>query len=284
MKTYHEMTESVLQKADKEILKKERRRRNGVCIAASGLCLALLLTVLGMGVEQPPVVSPTLPVDQPGLSVDATDAPQPTEKAKVKITYLSNIEGQTTQETVSSGVSFPLNAMIRVRDVRGLSEEAVNTALQEEQTIVDEFRMPGEGGYGRWVNESVIISIVRNGSITLDFSDCSPVKPVKDVKIETTRTGNVRIGGRLSAMPPEGTTAVPYWPYMLEAYLGWQISSELAQSIREDPTIPLESIRDTVTVTIYYENGATETLIFDITVNEEGQIFVTQRGIPTEVA
>ena len=76
----------------------------------------------------------------------------------------------------------------------------------------------------------------------------------------------------------------PYWPYMLEAYLDWGISSELAQSIREDPTIPLESIRDTITVTIYYENGATETLIFDITVNEEGQIFVTQRGIPTEVA
>ena len=40
MKTYHEMTESVLQKAGAEILKKERRRRNLVCVTASGLCLA----------------------------------------------------------------------------------------------------------------------------------------------------------------------------------------------------------------------------------------------------
>ena len=75
MKTYREMTESVLEKAGTEILKKERRRRNGVCIAASGLCLALLLTVLGMGMEQPPAGVPTLPADQPGLSADATEVP-----------------------------------------------------------------------------------------------------------------------------------------------------------------------------------------------------------------
>ncbi len=52
MKSYREMTESVLEKAGTEIKEKERRRRNGLLITASSLCFALLLTVLGMGMER----------------------------------------------------------------------------------------------------------------------------------------------------------------------------------------------------------------------------------------
>ena len=280
MKTYHEMTESVLEKAGTEILKKQRRCRNGVCIAASGLCLALLLTVLGMGLEQPPEISPTLPVDQPGLSVDATDAPQPTEQqAKVKITYLSNIVGQTTQETVSPNVSMPLNGMIRIRDTRGLTEEEVDEARQEENAIANEFCLGGRGSVIRWGYTGAITTIVSNGGITLDFSDCSAVE---NLEVETTEVGSVNRGASLSG--PNPVKGEIYWPSVREAYFDWSISSEFAFALHKDPTIPLESIRDTITIKIDYANGTKETLIFDITVNEEGYIFVTQRGIPTLAA
>ena len=66
--------------------------------------------------------------------------------------------------------------------------------------------------------------------------------------------------------------------------MNWSVSDRFAHEFEKNSKYRLETIRDTITVTIYYENGATETLIFDITVNEEGQLFVTQRGIPTEAA
>ncbi|MBQ2785074.1 MAG: hypothetical protein IJF02_01015 [Oscillospiraceae bacterium] len=279
MKTYREMTESVLEKAGAEIVKKERRRRNGVFIAASGLCFALLVTVLGMGIEQSPTVVTTLPGEQPGLSADATDTPQPTQQAKVKITCLTNIEGQTTQKNVSPDVSIPLNGMIRIRDTRALTKEEHEKVYAEEMAIADEFSLGGKGSVIRWGYPGAITTIISNGGITLDFSDCSTVK---NVDIETTGVGSVSKGARLFGPNPEKGTI--YWPNVRKADFRWSISSELAFELHKDPTIPLESIRDTITIKIDYTNGTTETLIFDITVNEEGNIFVTQRGIPnTEV-
>ena len=271
MKSYREMTESVLEKAGTEIKKKERRRRNGLLITASSLCFALLLTVLGMGMER----SMTM---QPGLSADVTDALQPTQQAKVKITYLTDVEDQTTQESVSPDVSVPLGAMIRIRDIRGLSEEEVDNARQEEMSIAKEFGITGKSSYTKWEYPGHITTIVSNGGITLDFSDCATVE---NVAVETTEVGLVTKSAHLYGPNQEDTI---YWPNVREADFRWSISSEFAFALDEDPTIPLESIRDVITIKIDYTDGTEETLVFDITVNEEGYIFVTQRGVPNTAA
>ena len=265
------MTESVLEKAGTEIKKKERRRRNGLLITASSLCFALLLTVLGMGMER----SMTM---QPGLSADVTDALQPTQQAKVKITYLTDVEDQTTQESVSPDVSVPLGAMIRIRDIRGLSEEEVDNARQEEMSIAKEFGITGKSSYTKWEYPGHITTIVSNGGITLDFSDCATVE---NVAVETTEVGLVTKSAHLYGPNQEDTI---YWPNVREADFRWSISSEFAFALDEDPTIPLESIRDVITIKIDYTDGTEETLVFDITVNEEGYIFVTQRGVPNTAA
>ena len=276
MKTYHEMTESVLEKAGTEIVKKERRRRNGVFIAASGLCFALVLTVLGMGMEQPPAVLPTLSGEQPELSADATDVPQPTQRAEVKITYLTNIEGQTTQKALSPDVSVPLNGMVCIRDVRGLSEEEIDKVKREMSDLFNGFILNKKSSITTWGGSECIVSTAVNGAITLDFTGC-PL--VKKVDYRTTGVGGIGVWATLSEKRPAGTKGI-YWPYVLEADFRWSVNGGFVDKIEEDPTIPLESIRDTVTITVYYDNETTETFIFDITVNEEGYIFVTQRGIP----
>ena len=279
MKSYREMTESVLEKVGTVIKEKERRRRNGVLITASSLCFALLLTVLGMGMKQPTGVVPMLPGEQPGLSADVTDAPQPTQQAKVKITYLTRTEGQTTQKPMSPDISMPLSAMIRVRDIRGLSEEQVEKARQEEMSIAKEYGLTGKSSYTKWEYPGAITTIVSNDGITLDFSDCATVM---SVDVETTGVGAVSRSAHLYGPNPEKDTT--FWPNVREADFRWSISSEFAFELDEDPTIPLESIRDVITIKIDYTNGTAETLIFDITVNEEGYIFVTQRGVPNTAA
>ena len=303
MKTYHEMTESVLQKAGAEILKKERRRRNLVCITASGLCLALLLTVLGMGMEQTPVVSPTQP-KQPALSVDAakdtqptdvTEVPKPTDpidetqpiqQGNTKVFLLTSTDGQETFEPVSADVSFPLYSNIKIRDVRGLTDAELEKALEEEDAMLNGSKFihyiggDKDGFVTTMGSRNAIWTVTHKGKLTLDFSDCPRLL---NVDIQTTEVGNVGLSRRLTEDYPEVINQ-NHWPYTLKASLNWSVSDRYAHEFEKNSEYHLETLRDTITVTIYYENGATETLIFDITVNEEGQIFVTQRGIPTEAA
>ena len=50
-----------------------------------------------------------------------------------------------------------------------------------------------------------------------------------------------------------------------------------------NPETPLSTLRDTFTVTINYKNGTKEIVIIDVTVDDNGQIYMTQRGDNTGV-
>ena len=292
MKNYREMTESVLQKAGAEILKKERRRRNGVCIAASGLCLALLLTVLAMGMEQVPVVLPTQTDERPGFAADANKQTEATvdinqtiqwveTQAKAKITYLTNVDGGDMQKMLTPGVLLPLDAKIRVRDIRGLSGAETRKVMEEEEVIAAGVLSHGDGYAAVWDYQQMIFSITSRGSISLEFDDSTTVL---GIDVLTTEVGSVIMSSSEDGSRPEGTPEGIYWPNVREVYLDWKPSHEAILALDEDPTIPLSFFNDAITATVHYADETTDTYVFDITVNEEGQIFVTQRGIPTEAA
>ena len=281
MKSYREMTESVLEKAGTVIKKRERRRRNGVLITASSLCFALLLTVLGMGMEQPTGVVPTLPGEQPGLSADVTDATQPMQQAKVKITYLTSTKGQTTQKPMSPNLTMPLSAMIRVRDIRGLSREEADKILEEEKAFANDVLSFGNAYVTLHDYQDAIISYSSRGTITLKFDDSTTIL---DMDFETTGVGSVVLCSTNPRPNPDGVPEGFYWPSVRELDMDWNISQKTVNTIKENPAFPLESIRDTLTATFYYADATTETYIFDITVDAEGQVFVTQREVSTSAA
>lgn len=281
MKSYREMTESVLEKAGTVIKKRERRRRNGVLITASSLCFALLLTVLGMGMEQPTGVVPMLPGEQPGLSADVTEAPQQSQKAETKITYLSSSSSQTTQKPMSPDISMPLSAMIRVRDIRGLSREEADKILEEEKAFADDVLSFGNAYVTMGDYQNAIISYTSRGTITLEFDDTTTIL---GMDFETTGVGSVVLCSINPRQNPDGVPDGFYWPSVRELDMDWNISQKTVDAINEDPTFPLESIRDTLTATFHYADATTETYIFDITVDAEGQVFVTQREVSTSAA
>ena len=280
MKSYREMTESVLEKADTEMKKKERRCRNGVFITASGLCFALLLTVLGMGMK-PAGIVPTLPSEQSGLSSNVTDAPQPMQQAKVKITCLSSTEGQTVQKPMSPNISLPLSAMIRVRDIRGLSREEAAKVLEEEKAFADDVLSFGNAYVTMGDYQNAIISYTSRGTITLEFDDSTTIL---DMDFETTGVGSVVLCSTNSRPNPDGVPEGFYWPSVRALDMDWKLSQKTFDAIEEDPTFPLDSIQDTLTATFHYADATTETYIFDFTVDGEGQVFVTQREVSTTAA
>lgn len=281
MKSYREMAESVLEKAGTEIKRRERTRRNVVFIAASSLCFALLLTVLGMGMEQPTGVVPMLPDEQPGLSVNVTEAPQQSQKAETKITYLSSSSSQTTQKPMSPNLTMPLSAMIRVRDIRGLNGEEIVKVLDEEKAFADDVLSFGNAYVTMGDYQNAIISFSSRGTITLKFDDSTTIL---DMDFETTGVGSVVLCSTNPRPNPDGVPEGFYWPSVRELDMDWNISQKTVDAINEDPTLPLETIRDTLTATFYYADDTTETYIFDITVDAEGQVFVTQREVSTSAA
>ena len=127
----------------------------------------------------------------------------------------------------------------------------------------------------------MIISFTSRGSITLEFDDSTTVL---GIDVVTTEVGSVVMSVGSNEKRPDGVPEGIYWPNVRIAYLDWKLSHKSILALDEDPTIPLESFRDTITATVHYADETVEIYIFDIAVNEEGQIFVTQRGIPTTAA
>jgi hypothetical protein len=63
-------------------------------------------------------------------------------------------------------------------------------------------------------------------------------------------------------------------------YVDWYLNHEV---LIEDPDMPLSSIRDSLEVTITYEDSTTERIVIDITIDDEGQVYATLVEAPTAV-
>ena len=61
------------------------------------------------------------------------------------------------------------------------------------------------------------------------------------------------------------------------------MSLETQATYVTDPSTPLSNLSDTVTITIHYKNGTKEIVMIDITVDDNGQVYMTQRGNNTGV-
>jgi hypothetical protein len=56
------------------------------------------------------------------------------------------------------------------------------------------------------------------------------------------------------------------------------MTEETRKIFEENPETPLSTIRETITITIHYKNGTKEIVVIDVTVDDNGQIYMTQRG------
>ena len=129
MKTYDEMTSSVLQRATAGIAERNRRRKTILAIAASGLCLALVLVAVGAFWKAPAGTdntNPTISMKNPTTAPTQPEATAPTEKDIIVHTgnvYFLSATGDTPIMTpVQANMTLPVDNIIRIRNLRGLSE------------------------------------------------------------------------------------------------------------------------------------------------------------------
>lgn len=180
---------------------------------------------------------------------------------------LRNENGQEVREALKAGVTMPVAWMVRVRDVRGLSEAERTKALLEERAFIAALK-ENNPAWGSFVSENktdrTIITEACNGFLSLDLKD---FYQVSDWDVETTGTGRV---GR--------THFISNCDMPSSIFLDWRLSYQTVQMLDKEPDTPLSTIRDTITVTIDYKDGSQEILTFYITLDDEGHVFVTQKG------
>lgn len=271
MKSYDEMAQSVLIRAEKERMIQKRRNRNIVLsVIACACCLACAILVgirLNTPEPQDPMLNDVTASTAPEPSATETD---PIPKESHEITLLSRAEDGTYVQMLND-VVLPYYMQLRIKDVRGLTEEEEETLKREEKAIANAMiKRPVEyTSISQYCVAGILSTRLAIGWIKVTIEDF--VK-VEDIILTTTGVG-VADRDRISNYNPEDNTD----PGMLG--VSWRPSFELHEKLAENPDMKVSDIRDTITITIKFKDGTVATAVVDLTFDDEGMAYIVQRGI-----
>lgn len=294
MKDYKEMTESVLRQANARAAQRTRQRRMATGLIAATLCFAILIAVVGFGVGRNPAgtTQPTISMDNP--TTVPTTQPETTEPVQpdssepavppteMKVYYLSSTSTQVSQQFLMEGVAIPIGGEIRVRRFGGLTEEERAQAIQEEKAINEAYRVENHTDYSGvhvsvYTGHDAMVSCLVKGAISLEFADKDHVS---SVELESNWENGVAGGSMCYTKETsygEGDNQITFPVGSMRYLVFWHIPTELEQKLLNDPYMSFSDISDTITITVNYSNGARQTLVIDVTVDDAGQIYMTQR-------
>ena len=251
MKSYEEMTNAVLFRAKEEKAAQKHRRRKALA-AAFCVCFTGLAVFAGVVAARQPDMEENRKTRISLFSVTAYAAEQPLQMMK--------------------GGTVPYNAVLRIRDIAGLSVSEVQELQNTDKEYADRMAKHNPEKQGElnwsvtsWRTDKTLVSTIYAGSFYLTVDDYAQVR---DVSVTTTGIGDASIN------------SVDYYEESLSDGVGitWFLSDEGVDMIEKDPELKLSELTDTVTVTVEFNDGTKEIAIIDITVDEEGQIYGTFQG------
>lgn len=258
MKTYKEMTESVVMKAKAE----QKRRSRTVGIIASAAVVVCFICTVAVALQ--------------GQMTDGTAKAGTLRESRLVLMCAAAEFEQ--EEALVEGVITPLKYLVRVRDIRGVVLEAERAEIDREEAAINKELLSaqsgaqGEKGSTRWGSKNTIVSLVQNEFLYIMVAD---YEQVLDMSVKTTDAGCA--------------TVVPY-PYERTdengavtkvdtgIHINWSLSDATINRIDADPDMKLSEISDTVTVTVNFKDGTTETVKIELTADDEGHIHVTHKG------
>ena len=284
MKTYEEMTRSVMEKA--QIRRSAQRRRNGMLgFTAIGVCCVMLSLALLDTPDDPQNLHVTLQ-QLPSGTATATPSEEKEGVARVLPRHLLLCAGaeNDTPKVMEENIKVPYNAELRVRDVAGMTAEERKAVIEEEDAYIH--RLLGENadesGWSRYCRDNVIITMIQQGSISIAFDD---IETVANARISVTQNGYIfypRISGlKYTQWDETGLTvevngdALRKGLAMLEKdnfEMYWQFATGVADQIDADPNMDLSQLSDRITVEIAYTDGRVEVSTICVEVDSTGKV------------
>ena len=283
---------------------KGNRKKMFIRVACAA-CAVLVLTVAGLlwwaptGVTDPtqPTISMENPTTPPTTQPEATEPAQPetTEPKQEEIVvntgnvfFLTATENNLELAPMQVNVTLPLDREIRIIDLSNLSDQEKYFATMEADDYKHEFRkkyskLLGEFNGQEYRSKKLIIQELSGGVASLIIRNNSEIE-----SIERETTGVLGVGESYSVHNEEYTHGEEPYQVTIPAnstriYLECVMTYETISLFVQDPTTPLSTISDTVTITIHYKNGTKEIVMIDVTVDDDGRVYMTQRGNNTGV-
>ena len=288
MKTYEEMSNSVMEKV--RVRKAEKKQRTQVAVLCTAGVCCLLLTVAAAG-RNLKLGEPAIQVYNPTNS----SATGPTEGTFVKpvtpdtapsIKLLCATSDSETIKVLKENVKVPYKAELRVRDISGMTEDEKKQIIQEENAYVRQVlgENPKESEYSRHTRDNVIVTMISAGELSILFDD---IETVDRAQISVTENGYIfypRISGiKYTQWDRNGLTvevdgnSLRKGLAMLEKdsfVMHWSIAPTVADRLNDDPDMEMASIRDQITITVTYTDGRVETKTVVMQACDDGQMTI----------
>ena len=272
-------------------------RKKMLIRVACAACAVLVLTVAGLlwwaptGVTDPtqPTISMENPTTPPTTQQGTTEPTQEDTIVQTGNVYFLTATAESAELTpVQANMILPWDHMFYVRNLKGATEEERLDAIEEERLAQIAFHEKyavriGEGRYSTYYSENAVIRYYIAGRASLILLNDAQIESV-----DRETTGVLDVGGRYSVLQEDytigkGEYAVTIPGGSRQIYLDCNMTEGTRKIFEENPETPLSTIRDTVTITINYKNGTREIVMIDITVDDNGQVYMTQRGDNTGV-
>lgn len=256
MKTYEEMTKMVLLRAKAQ--KAVQKRRCGKVLAAAACVCCIALAVFA------------------ATKINLSPNGEKSGASRLSVFCVTANAAEQRQQMLK-GEKVPYHAVIRVRDVKGVSGSELLDLRRADKEYAQ--KMAGQDmdkllGGPDWstttrTTDEVMITTIFAGSFYMEVDD---YKQVKDVSVTTTEIGWV------------AEHLTDHHDESLKDGIGitWALSEAGVDMIEKNPDMKLSGLNDTVTVTVEFIDGSTETVSIDITVDDDGQIYGTFRGSDKE--
>lgn len=240
--------------------KKANRKKTFIRVAWAA-CAVLVLTAIGLLWKVPtatgpdPTISIQNPTTAPTTQPEETEPTTQLEKEPegTKIVVLSTKNGEETEIPLEVGITTPIDYIVYARDLSGLDNEERSEVIKQWREFDINMRDNAPGGHqiSSYIGNDVIVGTYMNGFLGITPSHSKIIS----VSVISTNGGD-RGWGR------QGD----------DFHVSWFFDPDV---LIENPGIPLSSIRDSLEVTITYEDGTTERIVIDISLDDEGHVYAT---------
>ena len=292
MKTSEEMARSVIERARAQ---KNARNRRIVALTAAFVCICGLgLTALTMTGESDPgpaalQVQPTTETAASGTDVTTKPTqndPVVTPSTNARVTLLCARADIDQTVSMQADVKMPY-LKVRVRDLTGLTEdekEAVSEAERKyaadvvaEANTYNWYMNSGEGG---------LVSQISAGKFLLHLQD---LDQVEDIRITTGEAGRL---WQVSSLTDAETGKDVPGAYYLDAQqvknlysadipgglaMVWVLSEDQISDLCLNPSTPLSTLQDTITITVNFNDGTQQILVIDLVFDDSGEVYAIYR-------
>lgn len=204
MKTYEEMTKSVMEKAEihKEI-RRVRRRNTAVALTTCACCLALAAISGGMLKDAsnsdriPTTGNSVMQSVQVHIEKDEVTAPEQIDTqpeapvvngSKPRITLLCAASNGATPKAMVEKIKIPRTGELRVSNIAGMTEAEKHQLGKDEAVYIAEMwgELADESGYGRYMLDNVMVTTISVGEFGIKMDD---VDMVSRIRISVTENG-----------------------------------------------------------------------------------------------